>query len=86
MNELLLANDTTKIRYLQFGFNFSLIVVFLYLLVQFIFTIQRDVAERIGEVSMGTSFLRQREYNCSLTTGYDKNRIRPRIFNLCNAL
>lgn len=34
-------------------FNLSLILVFLYLLVQFIFTVQRDVEERIGEYSMG---------------------------------
>ena len=40
-------------RYLQFMFNLSLILVFLYLLVQFIFTVQRDVEERIGEYSMG---------------------------------
>ncbi|KAL5534708.1 hypothetical protein ACEPAG_1172 [Sanghuangporus baumii] len=38
--------------YLQFMFNLSLILVFLYLLVQFIFTVQRDVEQRIGEYSM----------------------------------
>ncbi|KAH8120725.1 Di-sulfide bridge nucleocytoplasmic transport domain-containing protein [Phellopilus nigrolimitatus] len=38
--------------YLQFLFNLSLILVFLYLLVQFIFTVQRDVEQRIGEYSM----------------------------------
>ncbi|THH09424.1 hypothetical protein EW145_g2034 [Phellinidium pouzarii] len=38
--------------YLQFLFNLSLILVFLYLLVQFIFTVQHDVEQRIGEYSM----------------------------------
>ncbi|KLO06320.1 hypothetical protein SCHPADRAFT_923200 [Schizopora paradoxa] len=38
--------------YLQFLFNLSLILVFLYLLVQFIFTVQRDVEQRISEYSM----------------------------------
>ncbi|EJD04486.1 uncharacterized protein FOMMEDRAFT_19705 [Fomitiporia mediterranea MF3/22] len=38
--------------YLQFMFNLSLILVFLYLLVQFIFTVQHDVEQRIGEYSM----------------------------------
>lgn len=39
--------------YLQFFFNLSLILVFLYLLVQFILTVQRDVEHRISEYSMG---------------------------------
>ncbi|EKM60451.1 uncharacterized protein PHACADRAFT_82283 [Phanerochaete carnosa HHB-10118-sp] len=38
--------------YLQFFFNLSLILVFLYLLVQFILTVQRDVEHRISEYSM----------------------------------
>jgi len=38
--------------YLQFLFNLSLILVFLYLLVQFIFTVQRDVEQRVAEYSM----------------------------------
>lgn len=38
--------------YLQFFFNLSLVVVFLYLLVQFILTVQRDVEHRISEYSM----------------------------------
>ncbi|OBZ79282.1 Nucleus export protein BRL1 [Grifola frondosa] len=38
--------------YLQFFFNTSLILVFLYLLVQFILTVQRDVEQRISEYSM----------------------------------
>ncbi|KAL0945560.1 hypothetical protein HGRIS_014721 [Hohenbuehelia grisea] len=37
--------------YLQFFFNLSLILLFLYLVVQFILTVQRDVAERISEHS-----------------------------------
>ena len=40
-------------RYLQFMFNLSLILLFLYLLVQFIFTIQKDVEERVSEYSQG---------------------------------
>ncbi|KAI0063139.1 hypothetical protein BV25DRAFT_449112 [Artomyces pyxidatus] len=38
--------------YLQFFFNLSLILLFLYLTVQFILTVQRDVEERISEYSM----------------------------------
>ncbi|KAG1777286.1 Di-sulfide bridge nucleocytoplasmic transport domain-containing protein [Suillus placidus] len=38
--------------YLQFFFNLSLVMVFLYLLVQFILTVQRDVEHRISEYSM----------------------------------
>ncbi|PPQ66767.1 hypothetical protein CVT26_009753 [Gymnopilus dilepis] len=37
--------------YLQFFFNLSLILIFLYLFVQFIITVQRDVALRISEYS-----------------------------------
>lgn len=40
-------------RYLQFFFNLSLVFLFLYLLVQFILTVQRDVEHRISEHSMG---------------------------------
>ncbi|KAK7059225.1 hypothetical protein VNI00_001852 [Paramarasmius palmivorus] len=39
--------------YLQFFFNFSLVLVFFYLLIQFIMTVQRDVEHRISEYSMG---------------------------------
>ncbi|KAI0310998.1 Di-sulfide bridge nucleocytoplasmic transport domain-containing protein [Amylostereum chailletii] len=38
--------------YLQFFFNLSLILLFLYLAVQFILTVQRDVEQRISEYSM----------------------------------
>ncbi|KAK2462103.1 hypothetical protein APHAL10511_006566 [Amanita phalloides] len=38
--------------YLQFFFNLSLILLFLYLVVQFILTVQRDVEQRISEYSM----------------------------------
>ncbi|KAK7688147.1 hypothetical protein QCA50_008517 [Cerrena zonata] len=38
--------------YLQFFFNLSLILLFLYLLVLFILTVQRDVEHRISEYSM----------------------------------
>ncbi|OCH88338.1 hypothetical protein OBBRIDRAFT_758305 [Obba rivulosa] len=38
--------------YLQFFFNLSLILLFLYLLIQFILTVQRDVELRISEYSM----------------------------------
>jgi hypothetical protein len=41
--------------YLQFFFNSALVVLFLYLLVQFILTVQRDVEQRISEYSMGKS-------------------------------
>lgn len=49
----LAMNLPLDLRYLQFFFNLSLILVFLYLLVQFIFTVQRDVEHRISEYSMG---------------------------------
>lgn len=39
--------------YLQFFFNLSLVLVFLYLVIQFILTVQRDVELRISEYSMG---------------------------------
>jgi hypothetical protein len=39
-------------------FNSALVVLFLYLLVQFILTVQRDVEQRISEHSMGKSFSR----------------------------
>jgi hypothetical protein len=44
-------------RYLQFFFNSALVVLFLYLLLQFILTVQRDVEHRISEYSMGTKFI-----------------------------
>lgn len=46
--------DTPQVLlgYLQFFFNLSLVMVFLYLLVQFILTVQRDVEHRISEYSM----------------------------------
>ena len=40
------AKLTGAARYLQFFFNLSLVLVFLYLLVQFILTVQRDVEHR----------------------------------------
>jgi hypothetical protein len=40
-------------RYLQFFFNSALVLLFLYLLVQFVLTVQRDVEQRISEYSMG---------------------------------
>ena len=42
-------------RYLQVFFNTSLCMVFLWLLLQFILTVQRDVQQRILEHSMGTA-------------------------------
>lgn len=41
--------------YLQFFFNLSLVLLFLYLVVQFVLTVQRDVEQRISEYSMGKS-------------------------------
>ncbi|KAF9457462.1 Di-sulfide bridge nucleocytoplasmic transport domain-containing protein [Collybia nuda] len=38
--------------YLQFLFNLSLLLLFLYVVVQFILTVQRDVEQRISEYSM----------------------------------
>jgi len=38
--------------YLQFFFNLSLILLFLYLVLQFILTVQHDVEQRISEYSM----------------------------------
>jgi hypothetical protein len=50
-------------RYLQFVFNLSLILLFLYVVVQFILTVQRDVEQRISEYSMGTSFYLMADLN-----------------------
>ena len=47
-------------RYLQVVFNTSLCMVFLWLLLQFILTVQRDVQQRILEHSMGTVIPRVR--------------------------
>ena len=47
-------------RYLQVVFNTSLCMVFLWLLLQFILTVQRDVQQRILEHSMGTAIPRMR--------------------------
>ena len=49
------AVDLSYNRYLQFFFNLCLISVFLYLVVLFILTVQRDVEQRISEYSMGAS-------------------------------
>ncbi len=52
---LLLSNYYLFIffRYLQFFFNLSLILIFLYLFVQFIITVQRDVGHRVAEYQQG---------------------------------
>ncbi|KAI0005425.1 Di-sulfide bridge nucleocytoplasmic transport domain-containing protein [Russula compacta] len=49
-----LKTDTPYVLlgYLQFFFNSALVILFLYLLVQFILTVQRDVEQRISEYSM----------------------------------
>jgi hypothetical protein len=44
-------------RYLQFFFNSALVLLFLYLLVQFVLTVQRDVEQRVSEYSMGEKTL-----------------------------
>jgi hypothetical protein len=48
---------TSRYSYLQFFWNLSLILLFLYLVLQFILTVQRDVEQRISEYSMGTSHM-----------------------------
>ncbi|KAF5313265.1 hypothetical protein D9619_003310 [Psilocybe cf. subviscida] len=45
--------------YLQFFFNLSLILIFLYLCVQFIITVQRDVGHRISEYSQGKYIIQE---------------------------
>ncbi|KAH9487169.1 Nucleus export protein BRL1 [Psilocybe cubensis] len=56
--------------YLQFFFNLSLILIFLYLFVQFIITVQRDVGLRISEYSqdiiqeIGICALQFKNNNC----------------------
>jgi len=49
-----LKTDTPYVLlgYLQFFFNSALVFLFLYLLVQFVLTVQRDVEQRISEYSM----------------------------------
>ena len=51
--------DLTGYSYLQFFFNLALVLVFLYLLVQFILTVQRDVEHRISDYSMGMFLYQQ---------------------------
>jgi len=40
-------------RYLQFFFNLTLVLIFLYVVVQFIVTLQRDLQHRIAEETQG---------------------------------
>ncbi|KAI0296658.1 Di-sulfide bridge nucleocytoplasmic transport domain-containing protein [Russula brevipes] len=49
-----LTTDTPYVLlgYLQFFFNSTLVLLFLYLLVQFVLTVQRDVEQRVSEYSM----------------------------------
>ncbi|KAI0252661.1 Di-sulfide bridge nucleocytoplasmic transport domain-containing protein [Lactifluus subvellereus] len=49
-----LQTDTPYVLlgYLQFFFNSALVLLFLYLLVQFVLTVQRDVEQRVAEYSM----------------------------------
>jgi hypothetical protein len=51
------ASPTDPTRYLQFFWNLSLIILVLYLVVQFILTVQRDVEHRISEYSSGMSWV-----------------------------
>lgn len=51
--------------YLQFFFNLSLILIFLYLFVQFIITVQKDVGLRISEYSQG-AYLRIIPHACGV--------------------
>jgi hypothetical protein len=53
LSEASAYSDVCIHRYLQFFFNSALVVLFLYLLVQFVLTVQRDVEQRISEYSMG---------------------------------
>lgn len=57
--------------YLQFFFNLSLVLLFLYLVLQFIFTVQRDVEQRISEYSMGTNELFRVSACAMLTSSKD---------------
>lgn len=53
ISEATADSDVCIHSYLQFFFNSALVVLFLYLLVQFVLTVQRDVEQRISEYSMG---------------------------------
>lgn len=44
-----------EIRYLQFFVNAAVVVFVLYLAVQFVQTVQRDVRDRMSEASVGQS-------------------------------
>lgn len=59
--------DLVVHRYLQVFFNLCLILLFLYLVLQFIFTVQRDVEQRISEYSMGSLLLEPLLFVLSLT-------------------
>ncbi len=47
--------ELTLYRYLQFCVNASVVVFVLYLAVQFVLTVRRDVKDRMQEVSVGRS-------------------------------
>jgi Di-sulfide bridge nucleocytoplasmic transport domain len=51
------ADYSPAVSYLQFFFNLSLILIFLYLAVQFILTVQKDVEKRISEYTQGQLLL-----------------------------
>jgi hypothetical protein len=80
--------------YLQFFFNLSLVLVFLYLVLQFILTVQRDVEQRISEYSMGMNrlftfgsheshldiFVRHSSRNCHVRVAVQKQLMRIKSY------
>lgn len=66
INSLPIELFNISASYLQFFFNLSLILVFLYLVLQFILTVQRDVEQRISEYSMGTFLANDTLNACSV--------------------
>jgi hypothetical protein len=71
-------------RYLQFFFNLSLVLVFLYLLLQFILTVQRDVEQKIAEYSLGKFTMLCIIPTRELTPPCCRHR--PRNFHLCSPI
>jgi len=69
--------------YLQFSFNLCLILVFLYLLVHFILTVQRDVEQKVSEYSME---IVQEITNCALMfkTNHCPGNIVPHMVQPCS--
>lgn len=51
------SSFSRALSYLQFFFNLSLVLIMLYLAVQFILTVKADISRKVEEASFGALFL-----------------------------